>query len=151
MSYYCCRRRHLQYTIKATLCLRVQSHMWQTVAAFMGLTSLFGVPLSLQLVIRKAGKICVQIHTSWVAAHRTAGSIMSKEMGFPVMSFRCSIHDWKKGPGNKKIGWVFGYTQTPECRVWYEVAGFKLCFLSLVTAMLGTSVPNLVLQYQKVK
>lgn len=47
MSYYCCRRRDLQYTIKVMLCLRVQSHMWQTVAAFIGLTSLFGVPLSL--------------------------------------------------------------------------------------------------------
>lgn len=47
MSYYCCRRGDLQYTIKAMLCLHAQSHMWQTVAAFIGLTSLFGARFSL--------------------------------------------------------------------------------------------------------
>lgn len=152
MSYYCYRRRDLQYTVKAMLCWRVQSHMWQTVAAFIGLMSLFGVPLS--LVSHRQSKkkaVCKYIpHVSICTPNSRKHN--EQRDGFSCYLFSL-LHTWheKKKPENKKLGWVFGYAQSPEFRVWYAVASFKFWFLSLVPALLGTSIPDLVLQYQKEK
>lgn len=53
----------------------------------------------------------------WVAAHQTAGSLLSKEKGFLEMSFQCFIRNWKNNARKQKKCWVFGSMQTPECRV----------------------------------
>lgn len=100
MSYYCCRRRHLQYTIKATLCLRVQSHMWQTVAAFMGLTSLFGVPLSPVSHTQSRENLCAN---TYFVSSCTPNSRKHNEQrdGFSCDVFSL-LHTWLKKRSRKQ-------------------------------------------------
>lgn len=130
MSYYCCRRRDLQRTIKVMLCLCVQSHMWQTMGAFIGLMSLFGVLLSLVSHSKARKKaVCEYI------PHARRCTLSSRKHNEQRHGVSCDLfpylHAWrKKRLENKMQAEVFGYTRTQELRAWYAMAGSQICFLS---------------------